>query len=202
MITPNSTHTEISQDEKAAMSQGHEVPCLAGFVAKTYRSVDEIPRKAADAFLREHIAAQVAVYERENGVLVDGSPHAEGFWTHIDRVLPPHGSYYLIWTSDGHLAGTGVLRRVDETAGEMKNLYVRASARGTGLGRWLVEQRIRDARAAGLSHLMADTVRGNVEMPALYTKLGFEETEPNALGASVNATPEIAAGMRYFKMKL
>ena len=185
-----------------AMLNGMNVPCLQGLTAKKYRSVDEIPWDAANAFLLEYIATQAAVYERENGVKVDGVAHIEGFWAHVDRVLPPHGSFYLVWADNYKLVGTGAMRRVDEATGEMKHLYVRPDARGTGLGRWLVEQRVQDARSLGLKWLIADTVRGNVEMPALYEKLGFEETEPNKLATSVNVVPEVAAGLRFFRKRL
>lgn len=181
------------------MEQGQEVPCLQGFVAKSYRGVDEIPRETANAFLLEYIATQAAVYERENGAKVDAAAHIKGFREHVDRVLPPNGRFYLIWSKDGRLVGTGALRRVDETTGENKHLYVCPEARRFGLGRWLVERRIKDARSMKLESLMADTVRGNTEIPALYEKLGFEETELNLLGASVNVMPEITVGLRFFR---
>jgi len=196
---PQSTCTPI---ETHAMAQGREVPCVKGFVARTFQTLDEIPRETADAFLLEFIAIQAAVFERETGVKVDAPVHIKAFWVNIDLVLPPKGSYYLVWTSHGRLVGTGALRRVDETTGEMKHLYVRPEARGSGLGRWLVEQRIRDARSMGLKSLMADTVRGNIEMPALYAKLGFEETAPHGLGASVTVMPEVAVGLRFFRKEL
>ena len=185
-----------------AMTHGHEVVCLQGFMARTFRSAQEIPRDVADAFLLEYVATQAAVFERENGVKVDAPAHIKGFWADVDRVLPPQGSYYLVWNRNSQLVGTGALRRVDETTGEMKHLYVRPETRGSGLGRWLVEQRIRDAQSMGLKTLIADTVRGNVEMPALYAKLGFVETAPNQNAASVRATPEVAAGLRFFRKEL
>lgn len=188
--------------EARASAQGQDVPCLHGFLARKYRSVAEIPYEPANAFLHEYIATQAEVYERENGIKVDALGHIEGFWTHVDRVLPPLGSFYLIWTDDHRLVGTGAMRRVDETTGEMKHLYVRPEARGTGLGRWLVEQRISDAQTLGLKCMIADTVRGNVEMPALYKNLGFEETAPNQISTSVNIAPEVAAGLRFFRKQI
>ncbi|MEL7204116.1 MAG: GNAT family N-acetyltransferase [Pseudomonadota bacterium] len=198
-IAQNASPNARTSADRETMLQGQDVLCLQGFVARTYQSAQEIPRDTANDFLLEYVATQAAVYERENGVKVDAPAHIKGFWANIDRVLPPQGSYYLVWDAFGQLVGTGALRRVDSTTGEMKHLYVRPEARGSGLGRWLVEQRMRDARSMGLKSLIADTVRGNIEMPALYAKLGFEETEPNARGASVSVMPELAAGLRYFR---
>ena len=66
------------------------------------------------------------------------------------------------------------------------------------MGRWLVKQRIRDAQSMGLKSLITDTVRGNVEMPSLYGKLGFEETELKQQSTSTNVMPEVKAGLRFF----
>lgn len=180
------------------IAQGQDIPCLQGFIAKKYRSAGEIPHETADAFLHEYIATQAAVYEREIGTKVDGHAHIKGFWAHIDRVLPPQGSFYLVFTDYHRIVGTGAMRRVNETTGEMKHLYVRPEARGSGLGRWLVKQRIRDAQSMGLKSLITDTVRGNVEMPSLYGKLGFEETELKQQSTSTNVMPEVKAGLRFF----
>jgi len=46
----------------------------------------------------------------------------------------------------------------------MKRLFVLPDARGRGIARRLVQARIDDARGMGLRHLLADTVRTNVEM--------------------------------------
>ena len=196
---PGPTGPEIGSDIPGA---GVDVPCLPGYVARTFRSVAEIPRETANAFMLEYIATQAEIYERVNGEPVDGAAHIAGFWASMERVLPPQGSYYLVWSEQGGLVGMGALRRVDQTTGEMKHLYVRPEARGTGLGRWLVEQRIRDARSMGLKTLIADTLRGNVEMPALYSKLGFVETPPNQLGAAVNLMPHVAAALHFFRKEL
>ncbi|PUB10069.1 GNAT family N-acetyltransferase [Yoonia sediminilitoris] len=185
-----------------AQRAGVDVPCLHGFAAKTFHSSEDIPREIAHSFLLEYIATQAEVYERVNGAPVDAQAHIEAFWMNIDKVVPPQGSYYLVWSDKGELVGTGALRRADESTGEMKHLYVRPKARGTGLGRWLVEQRIRDARAMGLKSVIADTLRGNVEMPALYAKLGFFEEQPNHSGASLTLMPHLASALRFFRMEL
>jgi GNAT superfamily N-acetyltransferase len=198
-IVPEPTSPAILKDARGA---GVKVPCLPGYVAKTFRSVEEIPCEMANAFMLDYIATQAEIYERVNGEPVDGPALIASFWASIEKVLPPQGSYYLVWSEHGGLVGMGALRRVDQTTGEMKHLYVRPEARGTGLGRWLVEQRIRDARSMALKTLIADTLRGNVEMPALYSKLGFVETPPNQLGAAVNLMPHVVSALHFFRKEL
>ena len=194
--------TSAMSSVTTAQNAGVQVPCLQGFVARTFHGSDEIPRETTHEFLLEYIATQAKIYERVNGVSVDAAAHIAGFWANLHKVLPPQGSYYLVWSETGELVGTGALRRVDETTGEMKHLYVTPAARGTGLGRWLVEQRIRDARALGIKLLIADTLRGNVEMPKLYAKLGFTEVPPNHNAASVAVMPHLADALHFFQMKL
>ena len=97
---PRPTGPEIGSDIAGA---GVDVPCLPGYVARTFRSVAEIPRETANAFMLEYIATQAEIYERVNGEPVDGAAHIAGFWASMERVLPPQGSYYLVWSEQGGL---------------------------------------------------------------------------------------------------
>jgi len=86
------------------------------------------------------------------------------FWSHADNYLPPDGRTWIVRDEAGRAVGWGTLRRVRPDAGEMKRLFVLPDARGRGIARRLVQARIDDARGMGLRHLLADTVRTNVEM--------------------------------------
>jgi ribosomal protein S18 acetylase RimI-like enzyme len=84
----------------------------------------------------------------------------------------------------------------------MKHLYVRPAARGMGLGRRLIDARIADARAMGMTTLLADTFAANPEMPALYDRIGFERTGPSGLSGTAAISPALTERMLFFRMVL
>jgi GNAT superfamily N-acetyltransferase len=126
----------------------------------------------------------------------------EEYWAEIARYLPPLGQTWLARDTAGRLVGCGVLKRLDRDTGELKRLFVRDSARGTGLGRQLVQARIDRARHMGLRKLVVDTLSQNVEMMGLYRKLGFAEVPPNPSSTSAKTDPSLVPHMVFFEFDL
>ena len=94
---------------------------------------------------------------------------------------PPRGALLLALVGDA-VAGCCALRPLDASdypnAAEMKRLYVRPAFRGFGLGRQLSEAILDEARRAGYSCVLLDTLDDMEAARALYEDLGFEEIPP------------------------
>ena len=93
---------------------------------------------------------------------------------------PPRGTLLL---AGPHEQPTGCvalrpLPNGDPTVGEVKRLYVRADARGSGLGRALALRILDDARAIGYRELKLDTLEWMTDARRLYARLGFGECAP------------------------
>jgi len=94
---------------------------------------------------------------------------------------PPRGALLLARVGET-VAGCCALRPMDTSdypnAAEMKRLYVRPAFRGFGLGRQLSEAILDEARRAGYSCVLLDTLDEMEAARALYEELGFEEIPP------------------------
>ncbi|OYT98535.1 MAG: GNAT family N-acetyltransferase [Burkholderiales bacterium PBB1] len=94
---------------------------------------------------------------------------------------PPDGHLMLAFV-DGELAGCGAFRGLTDVdyanACEMKRLYVRPAFRRFGLGRLLAQALLDEARRAGYSATLLDTLDDMEAARSLYTSLGFEEIPP------------------------
>jgi GNAT superfamily N-acetyltransferase len=109
------------------------------------------------------------------------------------KYVPPGGALGLLLAGDA-AAGCVALRRLDETRGEFKRLYVRPTYRGKGAGRVLLDWVIARARQAGYLELVADTMPQMASALAMYEREGLERTAPY----TENPTP----GAIYLRRKL
>jgi len=90
---------------------------------------------------------------------------------------PPSGCL-LIARRDGEALGCIGVRNLSGRSCEMKRLYVRDAARGSGLGRKLVLNAISIARSLGYQRMCLDTLADMTAARGLYRALGFLDTEP------------------------
>lgn len=99
----------------------------------------------------------------------------------------PSGCILLAIDGDSAV-GCVALRRIDDSACEMKRLYVVSAYRGTGLGRKLAESIIDEARRIGYGRMLLDTLADMREALGLYRSLGFRETDPYRFNPCEGAT--------------
>ncbi|ESR26905.1 bifunctional helix-turn-helix transcriptional regulator/GNAT family N-acetyltransferase [Lutibaculum baratangense] len=91
----------------------------------------------------------------------------------FDKAHDPRRERVLIGEVDGEPAGSVFLVRQDEETAKLRLLFVESWARGTGLGRRLVETVIADARALGYRRIVLWTNDCLTAARSLYERLGF-----------------------------
>lgn len=93
----------------------------------------------------------------------------------------PHGAIALA-SVGGSPAGCCAFRALEGSdhinACEMKRLFVRRAFRGFGLGRRLVDHILSEARLAGYTTMLLDTLSDMEAARALYQEAGFYEVAP------------------------
>ncbi|MDQ0683493.1 ribosomal protein S18 acetylase RimI-like enzyme [Streptomyces achromogenes] len=97
---------------------------------------------------------------------------------HTGAELSPAAGQLLVGRYGGEPAGTAGVRLLDASTAELTRVFVREGVRGRGGAPLLVRAAEDAARALGAVRLVLDTRADLVEARALYTRLGYTETEP------------------------
>lgn len=109
----------------------------------------------------------------------------QGFSDEVNNLpgdyVPPQGAIALAFIG-GSPAGCCAFRPLGSSdhlnACEMKRLFVRRAFRGFGLGRQLVDHVLAEARMAGYTTMLLDTLTDMEAARALYQEAGFYEIAP------------------------
>ena len=96
---------------------------------------------------------------------------------------PPHGTFLVGFDEAGAPVCGGGVKRLDETAAEIKRMYVVPAARGRGLARVLLGALEDAARDLGYATVRLDTGPQQAHAQALYESAGYR-----AIG-NFNANP-------------
>jgi len=96
----------------------------------------------------------------------------------VDLCFQSPSGDLLIGLDADRIVGCVAVRKLDDGVCEMKRLYVRPEARGTGLGRQLAQAIIVVAKELGYSIMRLDTLDSLKGAMHLYEMLGFRTTGP------------------------
>lgn len=90
----------------------------------------------------------------------------------------PEGRLLIARSAGGAVLGCAGVRPHSPGRAEVKRLYVRPPARGTGLGRALAEAALEVARELGYAEALISTLPDSMQVAApMYVRMGFAETE-------------------------
>lgn len=164
------------------------------------RFVDNLPEPDAyRALMVDYFRGIVELIVAAGGPRLAPEELATKTIAQIDQTLPPKGRLAFALDDEDRLLGTGAFRLIDSQTAEFKRMFVRPEAQRMGIGRTLFEARLAEAKAIGCRRIVADTVRGNTPMLALYETYRFRRV-PRYEG-NFNA-PELDPFLDYLELIL
>lgn len=113
----------------------------------------------------------------ELGVNFDIETMIEENMNELSIYFPPDGRLILAF-EESKAAGLGCLKKLRNSIGEIKRMYIRPEYRGRGLGRGVLEALLSEARNIGYSKVRLDSARFMEAAHELYRSSGFQEIEP------------------------
>jgi putative acetyltransferase len=116
--------------------------------------------------LAESDAYMQALYPSESNHLVDAD------------ALAASDTVFLVARRNGELLGSVAFRVITPGHAEMKRMFVRAEARGSGLGRRLLEALEDAARQKRISRISLETGIKQPEAIGLYRASGYQDCPP------------------------
>ncbi|MHA2104563.1 MAG: GNAT family N-acetyltransferase [Candidatus Hodarchaeales archaeon] len=141
---------------------------------------------------------------KEKEKITDLNTYANGYANYylqeaeITKLQPPDGTFFFTKT-DGIISGMGGLRKIDETTGEIKRMFVKPIFRGKKIGRLILENLVSKSNFIGYKKLKLDTIVFMKSAIGLYKSFGFKEISRYD-GCEV--PPEIEELGVYMELKL
>ena len=116
-----------------------------------------------------------AMIEELNAVMIPLTPREFQFQMTAEQIAESATTLFVARDGEGKALGMGALKVHDEALGEVKRMYTRPAARGTGVGWQLLQQVETLARDKGLKELKLETgeAPGFEEAWKVYERSGY-----------------------------
>lgn len=136
-------------------------------------SFDNIHIRLASNRDAEKVTRLVATVLSEFGLRIDPE-ETDADLSDIEKsYLEAGGAFELIEDEEGNLLGTVGLYPLDKECCELRKMYFVQSARGRGLGKYILERAIAQARSLGFGKIILETASVLEAANHLYVKYGF-----------------------------
>lgn len=116
-----------------------------------------------------------AMIEELNAVMMPLTPREFQFQMTAEQIAESATTLFVARDGEGKALGMGALKVHDDALGEVKRMYTRPAARGTGVGWQLLQQVETLARGKGLKELKLETgeAPGFEEAWKIYERSGY-----------------------------
>ena len=101
------------------------------------------------------------------------------------------GTFYVLEEKSGSIVGAYGLYPVESRTCELRKMYLHRSYRGKGLGKFLMESALSEARQLGFKRMTLETASVLKEAIALYKSYGFVEYQPGHLSSRCDQAYEL-----------
>ncbi len=99
-----------------------------------------------------------------------------------------NGIFDVILNPGGEIiASTGIFR-INKKTCELRKMYLRKSYRGMGLGKFLLDHSIEEAKRLGYKKIILETASVLKEAISLYERYGFEQYKPEHISRRCDKT--------------
>ena len=129
------------------------------------------------------ITALVGSVLAEHGLQIDLQATDADLQDIEQNYLAAGGAFEVIEDEQGKLLGTVGLYPLDRATCELRKMYFASSLRGLGLGHFMLERMIEQARSLGFARITLETASVLKAANHLYVKYGFRPVEKTHLPA-------------------
>jgi len=126
---------------------------------------------------REYLEWASFEIKREYNISLDPQTYLAHDMDTLEIFMQPQG-HLLLANVEGEVAGMACMRTIGAQTAEIKRMYVRPANRRLGIGRMLVDELVRLARASGNTILRLDSAKFMTGAHSLYRSFGFSEIAP------------------------